>query len=150
MSTLDLDLEVLTDDYDRLVALEGLGVKPDFPAVCAIRQRWCLTDDGEDMLVARESREAMERAQFMTDTDPLAGVHRVAGRITAKAVKGTGKLVGAGLGATAKGAGKLSKKLALRFYDFAEALAKEQADRLKEITSKAAFMERKLNKLKTR
>lgn len=150
MSTLDLDLEVLTDDYDRLVALEGLGVKPDFPAVCAIRQRWCLTDDGEDMLVARESREAMERAQFMTDTDPRAGIHRAAGRITAKAVKGAGKLVGAGLGATAKGAGKLSKKLALRFYDFAEALAKEQADRLKEITSKAAFMERKLNKLKTR
>ncbi|MCT7476016.1 hypothetical protein N5V81_13615 [Escherichia coli] len=75
------------------------------------------------MLVARESREAMERAQFMTVID-LAGWHPSRSRaLIAKAVKGTGKVVGAGIGATGKGrVGKLSKKLALRFYDFAEAL----------------------------
>lgn len=149
MSTLDLDLEILCDDYDRLVALEALGVKPDFPAVCAIRQRWGLTDD-TGLLVAAESREMMERAQFMTDTDPTAGIRRAAGRLTARAARGTGRLAAAGAGAAARGAGQLSKKLAHRFYDFAEEMAKEQAARLKEATSKAAFMERKLEKLKNR
>lgn len=37
------------------------------------------------------------------------------------------------------------------FYDFAEALAKEQADRLKAVNLESCFpWERKLNKLKTR
>ncbi|QVW55103.1 hypothetical protein pEaSNUABM29_00059 [Erwinia phage pEa_SNUABM_29] len=149
MSTLDLDFEILCDDYDRLVALEALGVKPDFPAVCAISQRWGLTDD-DGLLVATESREMMEQAQFMTDTDPTAGVHRAAGRLVAKGVKGVGKLAGKGAAAAGRGTVNLSKKLAGRFYDFAEELAKEQADRLKDATSKAAFMERKLDKLKKR
>ncbi|VFR11821.1 hypothetical protein SPFM8_00189 [Salmonella phage SPFM8] len=58
------------DGEDMLVARESreamerarLGVKPDFPAVCAIRQRWCLTldldlevlTDDHDRLVALE------------------------------------------------------------------------------------------------
>ncbi|HHS7556403.1 TPA: hypothetical protein ACTPQ1_004695 [Salmonella enterica] len=147
--SLDLDFEILCDDYDRLVALEALGVKPEFPAVCAIAQRWGLIDD-DGLLAARESREMLERAQFMTDTDPTAGVHRAAGRLAAKGIKGVGKLAGKGLAATANGTVKLSKKLAGKFYEFAEELAKEQADRLKDVTSKAAFMERKLDKLKKR
>lgn len=147
--SLDLDFEILCDDYDRLVALEALGVKPEFPAVCAIAQRWGLIDD-DGLLIARESREMLEQAQFMTDTDPTAGVHRAAGRLTAKGIKGVGKLAGKGLAATANGTVKLSKKLAGKFYEFAEELAKEQTERLKEATSKAAFMERKLDKLKKR
>ncbi len=150
MSTLDSDLEVLCDDYDRLVALESLNVKDNYPAVVAIRKRWAL----DDFHVALESAAMMERAQFVADTDPYAGVGKAVARATGRAVKGVRRVAGkaavAGAKASGKFAGKHSKQLALRFVDFAEAAGKEVINELKEATSKASSLERKLQKLKAR
>lgn len=150
MSTLDSDLEVLCDDYDRLVALESLNVKDNYPAVVAIRKRWAL----DDVQVAQESAAMMERAQFIADTEPYAGVGKAVARTAGRAVKGVGRVAGkaavAGAKASGKFAGKHSKQLALRFVDFAEAAGKEVINELKEATSKAASLERKLQKLNAR
>lgn len=150
MSTLDSDLEVLCDDYDRLVALESLNVKDNYPAVVAIRKRWAL----DDVHVALESAAMMERAQFVADTEPYAGVGKAVARATGRAVKGVGRVAGkaavAGAKASGKFAGKHSKQLALRFIDFAEAAGKEVINELKEATSKASSLERKLQKLEAR
>ena len=141
MSTLDSDLEVLCDDYDRLVPLES---------VVAIRKRWAL----DDVHVALESAAMMERALFVADTEPYAGVGKAVARATGRAVKGVGRVAGkaavAGAKASGKFAGKHSKQLALRFIDFAEAAGKEVINELKEATSKASSLERKLQKLEAR
>lgn len=150
MSTLDSDLEVLCDDYDRLVALESIGVKDNYPAIVAIRKRWLL----DDVVVASESAAMMHRAQFLSDTEPDKGIGKVAARLTGRAVRGVSRAAGraasAGAKASANFAGKHSKQLALRFVDFAEAAGKEVIKELKEATSKATTLERKLQKLNAR
>lgn len=50
--SLELDFEVLCDDFDRLVALESIGVRPDNVAVRAIAKRWCV-----GQFAAGESRD---------------------------------------------------------------------------------------------
>ncbi|QXO09540.1 hypothetical protein pEaSNUABM11_00116 [Erwinia phage pEa_SNUABM_11] len=52
--SLEQDFEILCDDFDRLVALESLGVRPDNAAVRAIAKRWHLEQRG---FVAGESRD---------------------------------------------------------------------------------------------
>lgn len=164
MSTLDSDFEILCDDYDRLVALESLGVRPDYPAVCAIKQRWCLQDD-DGLLVAQESTP-MERAQATADGAAQGSLPDVYSR---KIIKGAGraglgvaKAAGHGAAHVASGAGHLAakganavggktlavtKQLAGRFRDFAAELAKEQTDKLKEAISKATLLEKQSSKL---
>lgn len=150
MSSLDKDFEILNSDYDRLVALESLGVDADYPAVCAIRQRWAL-----DGFVAGESSAMMERARVVSDgaaQGSIPGVYArkaagVAGRAVGTVAKGAGRV--AGRAATAGGSkiAGVTAALAGRFADFASELAKEQAERLKEAISKATLLEKQSQKL---
>lgn len=146
MSTLDLDFEVLTDDWERLVALESIGVGLDNPAVQAICRRWCITD--EEVMVARESREMMERAQVTADAAAQGSVADVYVR---KAMKGVGKVALKGAakagGVAARGTAKVSKKLASRFNAFAADLAKEQVEYMKHAMSKATKLEKRMQHL---
>ncbi|ANZ50538.1 hypothetical protein STRATTON_113 [Erwinia phage vB_EamM_Stratton] len=146
MSTLELDFAVLTDDWERLVALESIGVGLDNPAVQAICRRWCITD--EELLVARESREMMERAQVVSDTaaNPrliekviIGGAHQ-AGRLAEKGIRKGAK-------AGARGVAKVSKNLLSRFNAFAEDLAKEQIEYMKHAVSKATKLEKGMQHL---
>jgi len=146
MSTLDLDFEVLTDDWERLVALESIGVGVDNPAVQAICRRWCITD--EELLVARESREMMERAQATADAASQGSIADVYAR---KAIKGVGKVAVKGAAKVGMKAGHVtadvSKKLMHRFNAFAADLAKEQVEYMKEAVSKATRLEKQAQHL---
>lgn len=146
MSTLDLDFEVLTDDWERLVALESIGVGVDNPAIQAICRRWCITD--EELLVAHESREMMERAQATADGAAEGSLANVYVR---KAMKTVGKAgvqaaVTAG-GVATRATGKVSKNLLARFNAFAADLAKEQIEYMKHATSKATHLEKEMQHL---
>lgn len=146
MSTLDLDFEVLTDDWERLVALESIGVGLDNPAVQAICRRWCITD--EELRVARESREMMERAQVVSDGVAQGSITSIfagkAGKATARGVGRAAKATGK---AAARGTANVSKKLLHRFNEFAADLAKEQLEYMKHAISKATQLEKRAGKL---
>lgn len=154
MSALEKDLEILNDDWDRLVALEALGAGPDYPAIAAIRQRWCLSDD-TGHFVAGESN-AMERAQVLHDEARFGSIRNVYTRKAAGAVgKGVanvagaaGRVAGKGVKAAGVAAGRTSHQLAMRFVDFADELAKDTTKKIKHVVNKATLLENQLHKLR--
>lgn len=66
MCLLDNDIELLCDDYDRLVALESLGVKPDYPAVKSIVRRWEL-----DRAIGHEDARSVVHGAIDTTKDAV-------------------------------------------------------------------------------
>lgn len=132
--SLDFDYLTLCEDFDTVVALESRGVGMNHPAMQTIAQRWGISD----CIVARESREMMERAQFMSDDAKRGHTATVVAKAAAKGA--------------AKGAGKLSGKLLGVFNNWAQTYGKEYLDRVKETVSKANLLsaacdrvEKKLN-----
>jgi len=154
MFALEKDLEVLNDDWDRLVALEALGAGPDYPAIAAIRQRWCLSDD-TGHFVAGESTP-MERAQAVHDAARFGSVADVysrkaigkAGKGVAKVANVAGRVAGKGVKAAGVAAGRTSHQLAMRFVDFADELAKDTTKKIKHVVNKATVLENQLHKLR--
>ncbi|QXO09541.1 hypothetical protein pEaSNUABM11_00117 [Erwinia phage pEa_SNUABM_11] len=148
--SLEQDLEILNDDYDRLVALESLGMPPDYPAIAAIRQRWCL-DDVEPPFVAGESTP-MERAQAVHDAERFGRVSTVyAGKAARSLGRGAHAVGRAGRPLVEKGAravGRASHQLAARFVDFADEIAKDTTKKIKHATNKATLLENQMHKLR--
>ncbi|MGL5397302.1 MAG: hypothetical protein ACRDBQ_18795 [Shewanella sp.] len=104
------------------------------PAMQTIAKRWGI----QDCIVARESREMMERAQFMSDDKSRGHTAKI---LAKAAVKGG-----------AKATAKLSGKLLGVFNNWAQTYGKEYLDRVKETVSKANILsascdriEKKLN-----
>jgi len=148
--SLELDFEILCDDYDRLVALESIGVRPDNAAVLSIRKRWCLSMDDEPF-VGTESSAMMERAQAVHDAQSQGSLARVYGgkaaRLAGKGATAVGRAGNKQLMKGVNAAGRASHQLAMRFVGFADELAKDTTKKIAHVTSKATILEKQLNKL---
>lgn len=120
MDQLDVDFHVLSEDFQKVVALESLGAHPNNPSFRAVSRRWVIGEaPGENF---------------------VKGVAAVAGRVTKDAVGGL-------MGASKSAGSALSSKMMWTFKDWLRERAGSIGTKISDKVDKANRLKRKVRKL---